>query len=137
LRDVAAPAPERPPAAAPAPEPAPAAVPAPEPRWGLRMDTGETIPLLEAVLVGRDPDAAAVPGARTMRLTDASRSLSKTHALLRPVPGGVEALDWNSTNGTAVIRSGEEHELPPGVAATAAGGDTIRLGDRHAEVVPL
>jgi uncharacterized RDD family membrane protein YckC len=103
--------------------------------FGLRLDTGDTVVVSEPVLVGRDPDADAYPGARTTRLRDEDRSLSKTHALLRPVDGGIEVVDWRSTNGSAVIRGGQEHTLDAGAAATAAPGDSIRLGDRVGEVI--
>jgi hypothetical protein len=103
--------------------------------FGLRLDTGDTVVVSEPVLVGRDPDGDAYPGARTTRLRDEDRSLSKTHALLRPVDGGIEVVDWRSTNGSAVIRGGQEHALDAGAAATAAPGDSIRLGDRVGEVI--
>ncbi|MDJ1112831.1 RDD family protein [Microbacterium dauci] len=103
--------------------------------FGLRLDTGDTVVVSEPVLVGRDPDGDAYPGARTTRLRDEDRSLSKTHALLRPVDGGIEVVDWRSTNGSAVIRGGQEHTLDAGAAATAALGDSIRLGDRVGEVI--
>ena len=131
-----APAPVTPPApAAPA-----SAAPAPQPRstgLGLRLDTGELIPVSEPVLLGRDPDLSGHTGARPIRIADATRSLSKTHALVRPAPGGIELVDCQSTNGCALIRGGVEHELPGGGAALVALGDTIRLGDRTADVVSL
>ncbi len=104
-------------------------------RHGIRLDSGDTIPVLADILLGRDPDAAAHPGAQAVAVADASRSLSKTHVLLRPVDGGIEVIDWHSTNGCARIRQGSEQPLVPGVAVTAVPGDTIRLGDRLAEVV--
>ena len=138
--------PKVPPAPAPAPAPAPppaapaSAAPAPQPRstgLGLRLDTGELIPVSEPVLLGRDPDLSGHTGARPIRIADATRSLSKTHALVRPAPGGIELVDCQSTNGCALIRGGVEHELPGGGAALVALGDTIRLGDRTAHVVSL
>lgn len=147
-----APAPRIEPAASPqpaaAPEPARAAPerpsaapeqPAPQTITGigfaLRLDTGDTVVVSEPVLVGRDPDGDAYPGARTTRLRDEDRSLSKTHALLRPVDGGIEIVDWRSTNGSAVIRGGHEQSLEAGASATVTEGDSIRLGDRVGEVI--
>ncbi|EZP26195.1 RDD family protein [Microbacterium oleivorans] len=136
-----APAPAVAPAPAPdsvsEPAPAPAAAPAPAPRIGLRFDTGETLIVAAALLVGRDPDPAAAPGAEPTQLTDESRSLSKTHALLVPTSGGLEIIDRGSTNGSAVVRGGAETSAVPGVALSAVVGDTVRLGDRLAEVVVL
>lgn len=128
-----APAPAREAAPAPAPEPAPA----PSPRWGLRFDTGETVAVTGPLLIGRDPDPASAPGAEPHRLLDESRSLSKTHAILTPTAHGLEVVDRGSTNGSAVVRAGVETAAVAGVALAAAVGDTVRLGDRLAEVVAL
>ncbi|MCG7413547.1 RDD family protein [Microbacterium aurum] len=103
----------------------------------LRLDTGETIPVTAPILLGRDPDAAAHPGARAVPLTDTTRTLSKTHALVQPVAGGLEIIDLRSTNGCGVIRGGIETELASGGSATVAEGDAIRLGDRTADVVQI
>lgn len=151
-----APTPPSAPPAASAPSPAPAPSPAadagpaptteapapPQPRtsatrWALRLDSGETIPVGEPVLLGRSPDAAGHPGARAIALPDESRSLSKTHLLVRPTTAGLEVTDCHSTNGSAVVHAGVEQPAPAGTALTAAGGDLIRLGDRVATVVEL
>ena len=112
-------------------------MPAPSPRWGLRFNTGETVAVTGPLLIGRDPDPASAPGAEPHRLLDESRSLSKTHALLTPTAHGLEVVDRGSTNGSAVVRAGVETAAVAGVALSAAVGDTVRLGDRLAEVVAL
>ena len=89
----------------------------------------------EPILLGRNPDAADHPGARPVAVADASRSLSKTHMLVRPVDGGLEIVDWHSTNGSALISDGVERALAPGMPVQAVAGDRIRLGDRLAEVI--
>jgi uncharacterized RDD family membrane protein YckC len=133
----ATPAAPPPPAAAPA-APAPAA-PAPQPDvttlFALRFDSGESIPVSGPILLGRNPDATAHPGASAIALADDSRSLSKTHMLVRPVDGGLEIIDLRSTNGSAVIRGGAENPVAAGTPAIAIDGDMIRLGDRVAAVV--
>ncbi|MFT3798265.1 RDD family protein [Microbacterium sp.] len=101
----------------------------------LRLDTGESIVVSGLLLVGRDPDPTAHPGARPLAIGDTTKTLSKTHALVRPVAGGLELVDCHSTNGCAVIRGGVEHELAPGSSAVVYEGDAIRLGDRLATVV--
>lgn len=138
LADDSRPAPTPAPAAAPR-EPAPAAAPAAPttPRLALRFDTGDVIEVDRPIVVGRDPDSAGVPGAHPIRLRDESRSLSKTHALVLPAGGGVEVVDRHSTNGTAVVRAGVEQAASAGSPISAAVGDTVRLGDRLAEVVLL
>ena len=133
------PTPEREPIAAPTPAPAsaPAQVAAPEPvaRYGLRFDTGESILVSEPVLLGRNPDPTGHPGSRAIALADDSRSLSKTHLLVRPVDGGIELADCGSTNGSGLIRGGTEYGVTPGTPVGAIEGDMIRLGDRVATVV--
>lgn len=106
-------------------------------RFELRFDTGESILVADPVLLGRNPEATAFPGARPIALTDDSRSLSKTHVLVRPVDGGLEITDCRSTNGSGLIRDGVEYEIQAGVAVMTISGDTIRLGDRLANVVQV
>src|SRR5690606_10533140 len=105
-----APQPEPQPVSQPAPQAAPQAAPpaAPQPApavlFALRLDTGERIPVTEPLLFGRNPDAAVHPGARAVPLQDESKSLSKTHLLVRPVDGGLEVTDCGSTNGSGLAR---------------------------------
>lgn len=131
---------------APASQPAPVAQPAPEShpspvqrmpaaRFGLRLDTGESILVSEPVLLGRNPDATEHPEARPIALTDDSRSLSKTHLLVRPVDGGLEIIDCRSTNGSGLVRAGVEYAVAAGIPVLTIDGDVIRLGDRVASVV--
>ncbi len=127
------------PASAAASAPASAAVPAapaPAPmRFALRLDTGESITIAEPVLLGRNPDATGHPGARPVPLADDTRSLSKTHMLVRPVAGGLEIVDCGSTNGSGLVRGGVEYGVAAGTPVTTTDGDIIRLGDRVAAVV--
>ena len=106
-----------------------------EARFGLRFDSGESIPISAPVLLGRNPDATDYPGASAIALADDSRSLSKTHMLVRPVDGGLEIVDCRSTNGSGVIRGGTEYGVAAGTPTLATDGDMIRLGDRVAAVV--
>ena len=131
------PVPSPAPAPGPEPVPAPAVVPAPAPasQFGLRLDTGVTIPVTIPVLLGRNPDAAGHPGASPVALEDDSRSLSKTHLLVRPVDGGLEIVDCASTNGSGLIRGGTEYSVAADTPIMTIEGDTVRLGDRLAAVV--
>ncbi|MET0811464.1 MAG: RDD family protein [Microbacterium sp.] len=145
----AAPQPAQAPAPASQPADAPASLPAPEPsavtppappsepsvRLGLRFESGESIPVLSAVLLGRNPEDSDGSGARAIALADESRSLSKTHLMVRPVDGGLEVVDRHSTNGSGLIRGGTEFRILPDTPTLAAEGDRIRLGDRVAAVV--
>ena len=134
----AAPEPAAPVPATPAPPASPAA-PAPDATslFALRFDSGESIPISGPVLLGRNPDATAHPGASAIALADDSMSLSKTHMLVRPVDGGLEIVDCRSTNGSGVIRGGAEQPVAAGTPTIATDGDMIRLGDRVAAVVRI
>ncbi|WP_426185542.1 RDD family protein [Microbacterium sp. TWP3-1-2b2] len=116
------------------PQPAPSQ-PAPVVGFALRLDTGESIPVTEPLVFGRNPDATLHPGARAVPLDDESKSLSKTHLLVRPVDGGLEITDCGSTNGSGLARAGIEYVVEAGVPVVTVEADTIRLGDRSAVVI--
>lgn len=130
-------APAAEPAVAPVQQPVPPPVAPASVHFGLRFDSGESIPVSEPVLLGRNPDAAEHPGARAIALADDSRSLSKTHMRVTPIDGGLEIVDCRSTNGSGLIRGGIEYAVTAGVPVATTEGDTIRLGDRTAAVVRL
>ncbi|MCD1267985.1 FHA domain-containing protein [Microbacterium sp. MEC084] len=112
------------------------AAPARQPaRFLLRFDDGQHVLVSQAIVLGRRPEPSGIAaGAQAVAIADETRSLSKTHAVVRPVDGGLEIVDCHSTNGTAVLRGGVEHPLAPGGSATAAAGDVVRIGDRTAAV---
>ncbi|WP_349426638.1 RDD family protein [Microbacterium sp. LWS13-1.2] len=144
LPDAAPPAgPPRPAAARPAARarpgtPAVAAPPVADasssPAVVLEFDTGARIALPGAgILIGRDPSPA--PGDNGLTLVpieDPTKSISKTHLALLRTGGAIIAVDRASTNGSALIRDGAEHSLPPGQGVTVRSGDTLLLGDRRA-----
>ncbi|MEV4687491.1 RDD family protein [Microbacterium sp. LWH3-1.2] len=139
------------PDASPAPTPAPAAPqaapgaparrsPSPAdpatPGVVLEFDTGARIALDgSGILIGRDPAAGpGDAGLALVRLDDPSKSISKTHLALLRTGGSIIAIDRASTNGSAVIRDGVEHALPPGQGIAVRSGDTLLLGERRARV---
>lgn len=125
------------PVAAAQPQRIPPQPPLPQPTGcALRLDTGELISLATPVVLGRNPDPQGHPGARAVPVADDSRSLSKTHLLVRPVAGGLEITDCHSTNGSGLVRDGVEYGVTPGVPVRVVLGDTVRLGDRTAVVIP-
>lgn len=125
------------PVAAAQPQRIPPQPPFPQPTGcALRLDTGELISLATPVVLGRNPDPQGHPGARAVPVADDSRSLSKTHLLVRPVAGGLEITDCHSTNGSGLVRDGVEYGVTPGVPVRVVLGDTVRLGDRTAVVIP-
>nr|WP_277816530.1 RDD family protein [Microbacterium invictum] len=147
-----APAAARPAAAAvPAPAaPAPAVAPpaslaahapdaAPVPvtvRVSLMLDSGETIDIdAGGALIGRAPAAGpADAGLALVPVHDPSMSVSKTHLAVLRSDGIVVVVDCGSTNGSALSRGGTEQPLTAGEKTPLADGDTIRFGDRFAQV---
>jgi uncharacterized RDD family membrane protein YckC len=103
----------------------------------VRLDTGETIAIEgSGLLIGRAP--AAAPGEHGMQLLalpDDGRSVSKTHLALLRSGDRLIAMDRASTNGSSLVRAGIEHPLAPGEGLETADGDTIRFGDRSAQVM--
>ncbi|WEK61965.1 MAG: RDD family protein [Candidatus Microbacterium colombiense] len=135
VQEPLAPAPVPAPAAAApaAPQPAPPAAPAASPgtRALLVLDSGERIEVRGTTLFGRAPGAAAGEGeAQLVRVSDDTRSVSKTHLAVMPARRGVFAVDRASTNGSAIIRDGAETALVAGHPVELQIGDTVRFGDR-------
>ncbi|NDR53580.1 RDD family protein [Actinomyces sp. 565] len=105
----------------------------PEPETvGIRlvpMDGGSPILLTAPAVVGRDPqNISDYPQATRVSLADASRSVSKTHAAVAPVPGGLWVTDLHSTNGTRIDQQGTIKQTQPGVPAPAPVGSVLLLG---------
>ena len=91
---------------------------------------GEAIPLPEPTVVGRDPrNISAYPQAQRASIFDPSRSVSKTHALLVPVPGGVWVTDLHSTNGTRIESNGAVTALVPEKEEAAMPGSKVVFGN--------
>jgi len=103
----------------------------------LVLDTGERIPVAagRGVLIGRAPARGnGEDDLDAVAIADHTMSVSKTHILVRSTPGGLEVADRHSTNGSAVVRDGRQHELVPDRPTPVHDGDDIRFGDRRARV---
>ncbi|WP_180271983.1 RDD family protein [Actinomyces ruminis] len=105
----------------------------PEPETGrIRLvpaDGSTPITLTIPTVVGRDPDnISAYPEAACIILPDVNRSISKTHAALAPVPGGLWVTDLHSTNGTRVEQQGNIRQVQPEVPAPAPIGSVLIFG---------
>ncbi|MBS1908221.1 MAG: FHA domain-containing protein [Actinobacteria bacterium] len=116
--------------AAPAASASRPSVPPPRPsgeRWALVLDDGSRLPLTAAsIVLGRNPVAA--PGVQALRIPDATRTLSKTHARLDRAGSGWTLTDLNSTNGVqAFSRDGSAAVLAPDAPTPVQG--RILLGD--------
>ncbi|WP_161923571.1 FHA domain-containing protein [Actinomyces sp. 432] len=105
----------------------------PEPETvGIRLvptNGGSPIRLTTPAVVGRDPqNISDYPQATRVSLVDATRSISKTHAAVAPVPGGLWVTDLHSTNGTRIDQRGTVKQTQPGVPAPAPIGSVLLLG---------
>ncbi len=100
------------------------------PRWALELPDGSEVELTaDAVVLGRRPAAPSqAPAAQLVGIADATRTVSKTHALLRRHGETWTIADLDSTNGVVVVDgSGAERELAPG--ASLALESVFLLGD--------
>ncbi|SEE90227.1 RDD family protein [Ruania alba] len=103
--------------------------------FALVIDSGARVVISGDVVLGRNPaPPATAPGAQVHPIPDDTRSVSKTHVLVRAVEHGVTVMDQGSTNGTSIVHNGVERELQPGQPGLAVIGDTIRFGERTAVV---
>lgn len=98
-------------------------------RWLLMLADGSRTSLPGPLLLGRDPAAIADrPDAGLMPLVDPGKTVSKTHALLEPEPGGVRVRDLHSTNGVAIDTLVGRQLMAAGGEGLAPLGATIMLG---------
>lgn len=105
--------------------------------YRLAFDTGESLVVAGAGLIGRNP--APAPGEVTdhvIPITDPDRSVSKTHLAFGIGPDGFWVLDRGSTNGTAVTADGVRTEAEPGAPVVVPVGGTVEFGDRSFTVAP-
>lgn len=107
----------------------------PQQRWRLTLDSGESVVVEGLALLGRAP--AARPGEQVrhlLPLESRDMSISKTHAAIDLVDGGLVVTDRGSTNGSVLVRQGVSRDLADGRPTTLLHGDRVRLGDRELSV---
>lgn len=95
---------------------------------------GRLFTVTQPTVVGRAPDP--LPGRASRLLVDFQDdpSVSKTHALLEPVRGGVLITDLYSTNGTHAEDAHGVHRLSPGRAQTVERGRRVYFGDAECTI---
>jgi len=98
----------------------------------LRLPTGQMVTLTARVVVlGRNPAPPAdEPGAQAVAIDDATRTVSKTHALLHRTEDGWTITDLSSTNG--VLVGDGETEIPVGTPVAVTG--RFFLGDAELSI---
>lgn len=102
--------------------------------WVLVLPDGRTHALAHGeVVLGRNPTAPPhAPEAIAIAVDDVTRTVSKTHALLRRTAIGWNIEDLGSTNGVVLQHDAGESELPP--ATEAAVTARFFLGDAVLEI---
>lgn len=97
----------------------------------LTTDDGRVHSVAGMALIGRSPTATSADGAVSLIvIDDDTRSLSKTHAMVRFHEGRLWVVDRGSTNGTAI--SGPSGTGPVGIDAweQVFAGEYLMFGDR-------
>lgn len=99
--------------------------------YRLAFDTGESLVVSGAGLIGRNPAPGQGEVAdHLIPITDPDRSVSKTHVAFGIGPDGFWVIDRGSTNGTAVSADGARSEAEPGARVAVPEGGTVEFGDR-------
>ncbi|HLT61241.1 MAG TPA: RDD family protein [Microlunatus sp.] len=113
----------------------------PDPRpldqgWRAALDDGREIEITGLVLLGRNPQAR--PGeedAQLIKISDESRTVSKTHLAIGVDAGGIYVMDRGSTNGsTATDPDGQSRPCAPGDVVQVDVGTIVSFGDHWLEV---
>ncbi len=97
----------------------------------VQLDTGETLTLESATLLGRDPAPLAGEAVALQQISDPSFSFSKTHLLIAPTGSQITVTDRHSTNGVLVEQAGRTRVCPPGVPQPLDLPVTMMIGTRR------
>jgi len=99
--------------------------------WSAVLDDGRALEVSGLVLLGRNPQPR--PGeenAELIKVSDDTRTVSKTHLSLSVDANGPYVMDRDSTNGTTVTRpSGGSRTCPPGDVVPVGDGVIVSFGD--------
>lgn len=128
----AAPAPVAPAPVAPAPV-APALVAPARPTWVAELEDGRELVVAGLVLLGRNPQPRpGEEGAELVKLSDESRTVSKSHLALDVDEHGLFVVDRDSTNGsTFTTATGDSFRCVPGQVTYVGDGSVISIGDHR------
>ena len=96
----------------------------------VRLADGSVVLIDGPTAFGRNPvQPPGHPNARLVPVEDPGRSVSKTHAVLTPQPGGVLVEDLHSTNGTSILTDRGHVVVPAEVRLAARVGWRVALAD--------
>lgn len=99
----------------------------------LVVSTGERVTLDRGAVVGRRPRLARVQGGKVPQLVTVpspNQDVSRSHVELRVEGAHLLAVDLDTTNGTKLLRLGQDPvRLQPGDSTMLVAGDRLDLGD--------
>ena len=98
--------------------------------WRLVLPDGSTHAVTGTTVIGRQPDAAAAPGATaTLAIDDPDGLVSKSHAVIELDRGRLAVRDLGSTNGVvALAADGREIEVGSDSSTALDDGFEVELG---------
>jgi pSer/pThr/pTyr-binding forkhead associated (FHA) protein len=102
----------------------------------LRLDDGRNVAVEGLVLLGRNPQPrVGEEDAKLIKVSDDTRTVSKSHLAVGVDVTGLYVMDRGSTNGTMVTApDGGQRPCPPGDLVDVPGGSVISFGDHWLEV---
>jgi hypothetical protein len=89
--------------------------------WNVVLPDGVRVAVGAALIVGREPDDKAHPGAQLLTVDSDDHSVSKSHIVLVADGPALTVRDLGSTNGVAVVH-------PDGSVVERSAGDPLELG---------
>ncbi len=99
----------------------------------VRVSSGQVVTLDRTVVIGRRPRATRASGADLPHLVavdSPQQDISRSHLEIRPEGDTVLVVDLHTTNGSTLLRPGNEPvRLHPGESTLVLSGDVIDLGD--------
>lgn len=96
----------------------------------VKASTGQVADLDSVILVGRSPSAGSEDNPVLMTVPSPSQDISRTHLRLAAFEWEIVVTDLHSTNGTMLLRSGEQPwRLHPGEPVSVGIGSVLDLGD--------
>ncbi|WP_375424704.1 RDD family protein [uncultured Friedmanniella sp.] len=106
------------------------------PTWVAELEDGRELAVTGLVLLGRNPQPRpGEEGAELIKLSDESRTVSKSHLALDVDEHGLFVVDRDSTNGsTFTTAAGEAFRCVPGQVTYVGEGSVISIGDHRLTV---
>jgi hypothetical protein len=104
--------------------------------WVAELDDGREIPVRGLVLLGRNPQPEeGEADAALVKLSDESRTVSKTHLALGVDDAGLFVVDRGSTNGSTITAPGRA-AVPAGAfhAVSVSEGSVVSIGDHWVRI---